>query len=82
MFKNSRAEVSQTTINNYFDCLEQGFSNWGTCTLRVHLDFSRGTLLYERISLFKLNSVSGRNNRLKYLEFSNPVNCYYIKQDN
>ena len=50
--------------------------------LGVHLGFSRGTLLCERISLFKLNSVSGRNNRLKRLEFSNPVDCYYVKQDN
>ena len=48
--------------------------------LGVHLSFSRGTLLCERISLFKLNSVSGRNNRLKCLEFSNPVDCYYVKQ--
>ena len=50
--------------------------------LRVHLGFSRGTLLRERISLFKLNSVSGRNNRLKCLEFSNPVDCNYVKHDN
>ena len=34
------------------------------------------------MSLLKLNSVSGRNNRLKCLEFSNPVDCNYVKQDN
>ena len=50
--------------------------------LGVHLGFSRATLLRERISLFKLDSVSGRNNRLKCLEFSNPVDCNYVKQDN
>ena len=33
------------------------------------------------MSLCKLNSVSGRNNRLKCLEFSNPVDCNYVKQD-
>ena len=49
--------------------------------LGVHLGFSRGTLLCERMSLFKLNSLSGRNNRLKCLEFSNPVKCNYVKQD-
>ena len=45
----------------------------------VHLGFSRGTLLCEKISLFKLNSVSERNNRPKCVEFSNPVDCYYVK---
>ena len=50
--------------------------------LGVHLGFSRGTLLCGRMSLFKLNSVSGRNNRLKCPEFSNPVDCNYVKQDN
>ena len=64
------------------NALNQGFPNWDTCTPRVHLGFSRGTLLCERISLFKLNFVSGRNNRLKCLEFWNPVDCYYVKQDN
>ena len=59
--------------------LDQGFPNWGTCTA---LGFSRGTLLCERIFLFKLDSVSGRNNRLKCLEFSNPLDCNYVKQDN
>ena len=53
--------------------LTQGFPNWGTCT-------PRGTLC-ERMSLFKLNSVSGRNNKLKCLEFSNPVDCNYVKQN-
>ena len=48
----------------------------------VHLGFSRDTLLCERMSLFKLNFVSGRNSRLKCLEFSNPVDCNYVKQDN
>ena len=47
----------------------------------VHLGFSKGTLS-ERISLFKLNSVSKRNNGLKCLEFSNPVDYNYVKQDN
>ena len=61
--------------------LRQGFPNWGTCTPR-DLGFSRGALLCERISLFKLNSVSGRNNRLICLEFSNPVDCNYVKQEN
>ena len=61
--------------------LRQGFPNWVTCTPR-DLGFSRGALLCERISLFKLNSVSGRNNRLKCLEFSNLVDCNYVQQDN
>ena len=50
--------------------------------LGVHLGFSRSTLLCDRMSLFKLNSVSGRNNRLKCLEFFNPVDGNYVKQDN
>ena len=54
---------------------------WGSQT-GVHLGFSRGTLLCDRMSLFKLNSVTGRNNRLKCLKFSNPVDCNYVKQDN
>ena len=48
----------------------------------IHLGFSRATLLCDRMSLFKLNSMFGRNNRLKCLEFLNPVNCNYVKQDN
>ena len=70
-------------IFNYFNrflwcsvCLKQGSQTV------VHLGFSRGTILCERISLFKLNFVFGRNNRLKCLEFFNLVDCYYIKQDN
>ena len=55
--------------------LSQGFPNWGTFRLL------KGTLS-ERISLFELNSVSGRNNGLKCLEFSNPVDYNYVKQDN
>ena len=50
--------------------LSQGFPNWGTFRLL------KGTLS-ERISLFELNSVSGRNNGLKCLEFSNPVDYNY-----
>ena len=48
----------------------------------IHLGFSRATLLCDKMSLFKLNSVFGRNNKLKCLEFSNPVDCNYVKQDN
>ena len=47
----------------------QGFPNWVHVPLGVHLGFSRGTLLCEKMSLFKLNSVSGRNNRLKSLAY-------------
>ena len=62
--------------------LAQGFPNWGICTPRGTFRLLKGTLLCERISLFKLNSLCGRNNRLKCLEFSNPVDCNYVKQDN
>ena len=64
------------------EAIDQGFPNWAKCTPRGTFRLFKGTLLCERISLFKLNSVSGRNNRLKCLEFSNLVDCYYVKQDN
>ena len=64
------------------DNIEQGFPNWGTCTPRGTFRFLKGYIIMWRMSLFKFNSVSGRNNRLKCLEFSNPVYCNYVKQDN
>ena len=66
--------------NLHFIC-QNGDSQTGVYVpLGVHLGFSRGTILCEKISLFKLNSLSGSNNRLKCLEFLNPVHCNYVKQ--
>ena len=59
--------------NLNFICQNGGSQTEVYVPLGVHLGFSRGTLLCERISLFKLNSLSGSNNRLNCLEFSNPV---------
>ena len=62
--------------------LDQGSQTGVHVPLGVHLGFSRGTLLCDRMFLFKLNFVSERNNRLKCLEFSNPVDCNYVKKNN
>ena len=80
-------DIAKSTIINYVLIIKHCFYSRGSqigvhVPLEVHLDLSRGTLLCDRMFLFKLNSVSGRNNRLKCLEFLNPVDCNYVKQDN
>ena len=80
--KNTTEPGCVTKKNKKESIYSRGSQNGVHVPLGVHLGFSRGTLLCDRMFLFKLNSVSGRNNRLKCLKFSNAVDCNYVKQDN